>query len=494
MKIGNKSPQILRALSTEKEKEKFVFQDKFNEKKPNDKEFADFSEIVNFLLATAGMTIEKLGQDDDRVRQSVEANLGKLLIRYISDVHFQEILKCEDIDTIRYWNGEKWKRGTKETLEQIIAILLEKCDVGIVYQFYSPKKIATEVMKALSNNQEKKYKPTTDVIGFKNGILDLKTMTLLNQDKTLTPRFSLGFEYNPEAQCPKFEKCVHQALDKITAKVLQEAVGNLFLDNRHEKIVVLCGNGRDGKSTILEAVTEALGKKDVTNYNLNAITQASGQAIANMRGKLANICFDSGNIKIGNEDLLKCYASGEPMPSKVLYKQPTMTTDYPKTILALNNLPTTSDYSLGYFRRLLIIPFVNRIPQEQININLKNELKEERQGILNWILIGLKRLKEQGCFSYSPTIEAALNRYRTDADSVACFIEEENFEVSEQPELSLAEVYSCFSEWQRKSGFQNMTNRKFAQRLRLLNIKVDKKGGSQMCWLQRKKTEEDLPF
>ena len=113
-----------------------------------------------------------------------------------------------------------------------------------------------------------------------------------------------------------------------------------------------------------------------------------------MLDKVANICYESSSLTVSNEDLFKTYVSGESMTVKRLYQQPTTTRDYPKSLIAANYLPSTTDYSMGFYRRIVPLAFNKTIPDEKVNINLKAELKEERAGILNWVLDGLVRLRE----------------------------------------------------------------------------------------------------
>jgi putative DNA primase/helicase len=138
------------------------------------------------------------------------------------------------------------------------------------------------------------------------------------------------------------------------------------------------------------------------------------------------------------------------------------------------------------------------VPKEAINTNLKTELQAERAGILNWILAGYRRLLAQGGFSDSEEVEKSLAEYRTDTDSVACFLDENDYQPSDAKRIALADFYSNFSEWSLKNGYKSMTNRKFAKRLRGLKVEVAKVGGTM--WAKVGKETElpedahDLPF
>lgn len=459
-----------------------------------------WAELVRYLDSTAGCTIYGVGKGDAKVIPAVEAQIAMLLCRYICECKCSEemrYVRWESIDSIRYWTGKDWKQGDTETMKHLIKAFLAKIDVGLVYQYYSPKRLASEVMSELCHHADRQYVPSNEYIGFKNGVLKLETQELLPLSMSVCPKFTIDFEYDKDATCPKFELCLSQALDDDTALCFQELCGNLLMDFKHEVIGILIGNGNDGKSTILEALSAALGDKDVTHYNLVQITETDGRYIANMENKIANIVFDSSQkLNIGNENIFKSYCSGEPLVAKTLYKQPRMTRNYPKSLIGLNLLPSTSDFSHGYFRRLKLIPFIKQIPADKVNLNLKDELREERAGILNWLIDGMIRLKRNGRFTESAVIKKTINAYRTDSDSVASFLEDVNYSHSESPDCILSDLFSKFRDWQVQSGFQSMTNRKFAARLRILGYRVDKQGGTMRVWCKQYKSEEDenLPF
>ena len=312
-------------------------------------------------------------------------------------------------------------------------------------------------------------------------------------------------EYSETAKRVVFEKCLNDALDLDEQKVLQEMCGYLlFPDCRHEKIGVLVGNGRNGKSAILNAVAYALGdsNKRVTHYSLQQITDASGIYIANSLGAIANICYDSGNIiKVGNEAIFKQYVSGEPILCKVLYQQPTETTAYPKSIIAVNELPQSSDFSDGYFRRFLLLPFSRQIPIEKVDKELACKLREEQVGILLWVLEGYKRLLANGNFTKSSVVEAVQNRYRTESDSVATYLAEKGCVPTAECKKLLSEEYLIFKSWLLDNGFSSMSSRKFAERLRHLGYKVERGNGNKTyVWLMSNsnyimtKEDENLPF
>lgn len=462
----------------------------------NRQAFGDFSEVIPYLNETVGFDLTAIGVTDTKVIQASEAFIGEMFTRYVCEIQETDAayFRWVSAEEFMFWTGTGWKSGDAETMRSIIRRVLLDAGAGRVYSFYSPRRVAKEVLAELCQHPDKQYAPTTDMITFCNGILNLNTMELQSFSKDLQPKWAIAFDFDPTASCPLFEKTVSDVLDTDTGLLFQEICGNMFLDFRHEVIALLTGGGGNGKSTLLEAVVEALGKENVSSYNITQLSQADGTHVSGFVGKIANINFDSSkDIKVGSEATLKSLASGEPTLSRTLYRQPQLTRDYGKIILAMNNLPQTSDFSDGFFRRLVFVPFDRKVPADKIDLELKSKLKKERQGILNWILQGTQRLRANGKFTRSLASEKAANSYRIDADAVASFLEAKDYQPSDTPTMTLAKLFEIFDEWRRASGYNQMTVKKFSARLRVLNIRTDKVGGVIKVWVDNA-ADKDMPF
>ena len=71
----------------------------------------------------------------------------------------------------------------------------------------------------------------------------------------------------------------------------------------------------------------------------------------------------------------------------------------------MNRLPTVTDTSTGFWRRIRVIPFnadfENKQRYQRID-DLKEALDEELPGIFNWAMEGLARLRENEFFTPAP--------------------------------------------------------------------------------------------
>ena len=461
-----------------------------NQELPQER-FADF---LDYIKETVGATLTGMGQDHHSVDAALEGRMRDLFSRYIVGDDGDAIDRYAYADStfcIYLYNGKHYERLEPKKFAFLIRKAMTQMEMGVVYRHKSSEPIAKSITEDMISTGTI-WKPDSRYMIFRNGVLDTDDMTLHpHSPEYLTNIVFADLDFNPDADCPIFRKVVADALDKDTANVLQEMCGYLlFPDSRHEKIGVLVGEGRNGKSVILNMISYALGEENVTHFGLQQITDASGVFIANMVGKLANICHDSGNlIKVGNEGILKQYASGEPIMAKVLYHQPTITTNYPHSIIAVNALPVSADVSDGYFRRFLIIDFPHQIPLNKVDRQLFAKMKPERMGVLLWIIEGMKRLLSESDFSESKAVDDIKKQYQRDNNIVATFVDEFEFRPSRTEMRPLDEVFRMFKTWTKDNNYRDMGKRTFSTRLKGLKFRTQKVGVT-MVYIE---SDKDLP-
>lgn len=461
-----------------------------NQELPQER-FADF---LNYIVETVGANLTGVGQEHHSVDAALEGRMRDLFTRYIVGDDGDAIDRYAYADStfcIYLYNGKFYERLEPKKFAFLIRKAMTRMEMGVVYQHKSSEPIAKSITEDMVSTGVM-WKPDSRYMVFRNGVLDTEDMTLHEHSaEYMTNIVFPDLDYQPDAECPTFRKVVADALDKDTANVLQEMCGYLlFPDSRHEKIGVLVGEGRNGKSVILNMISYALGEENVTHFGLQQITDASGVFIANMVGKLANICHDSGNlIKVGNEGILKQYASGEPIMAKVLYHQPTITTNYPHSIIAVNALPVSADVSDGYFRRFLIIDFPYQIPLDKVDRQLFAKMKPERMGVLLWIIEGMKRLLSESDFTESKAVDDIKKQYQRDNNIVATFVDEFELRPSRTEMRPLDEVFRLFKTWTKENNYRDMGKRTFSTRLKGLKFRTQKVGVT-MVYIE---SDKDLP-
>lgn len=283
--------------------------------------------------------------------------------------------------------------------------------------------------------------------------------------------------YDPAATAPQFQLFLEQifngdadAQDKI--KALLEMTGyTLMAHCRHEKFVILVGNGANGKSVYL-AVLEALcGSESVAGVQPSQFDNKFQRAHLHM--KLANIVTEIKQGEVIDDAALKGIVSGEPTTVEHKHKNPFVMRPFSTCWFGTNHMPHTRDLSDALFRRALVMTFNQVFKPELGNCdpNLKDKLMTELSGILNLSLQAYADALQHGFTMPVGSVDAR-NEWRLEADQVAQFVDE-RCERDPFNEIPVGELYQRYDWWAMSSGIQKkLTLKSFRERLTRLGFGV----------------------
>ena len=275
------------------------------------------------------------------------------------------------------------------------------------------------------------------LIPLKNGMLDLtETLKassppiLLEHDPKIINFHCLPYEFNPTAKCPRWEKIMRDFFgdEEDTIKLIQEWFGYLLVpDTSYEAMMMLLGDGSNGKSIMINAMGELLGQENYSAVALEQIRADRTFTLVPMIGKLANIVGEVSEVCKPAQDILKSLVSGDPIAVDEKYDTVMPAVKfYARLVLSSNNPPRFTDRSDGIWRRLITVPFTRQFSEEEKDLSLKapNYWREsgELEGLFIWALEGLIRLKKNGKFTQSNRVDAEKTRYHSECNPAKEFI------------------------------------------------------------------------
>jgi putative DNA primase/helicase len=245
-------------------------------------------------------------------------------------------------------------------------------------RFYSPAKALTHKFKETSLDQflasTNYYDPCDDMTKV---LINLQIVTLeiteslhnLREHRSIDfLTYIAPFEYDPTSSAPQFEKYLNAVLpDKESRDLLQEYCGYVFTRQlKLEKALILFGSGANGKSVFFEIFIALLGKENVSTYSLGDLTDHdSGNANrAGLNDKLVNYGSEMRSDKL-DADMFKRLVSGEPVTARLKYGNPFDLRSNTKFIFNSNTLPKNVEHNEAFFRRFIIIPFEQTIPEDK---------------------------------------------------------------------------------------------------------------------------------
>lgn len=335
-------------------------------------------------------------------------------------------------------------------------------------------------------------KPTDRTrVNFRNGTLDISNEgeVMRGFDKNDHLTYQLPFDYDDKAACPAFDQYIRRVLpDEASRRVLCEFLGWIFLhDLKLEKVLVLFGDGHNGKSVLFDIVNALLGIHNVSNYGLSSLSKmenrcALGSALLNFGSEINERC---------DTDLFKKMASGEALEARRLYQDSYIMRNYARLAFNANILPRDTEHTNGFFRRFLIIPFKETITEAEKDPDLARKIIEtELSGVFNWVMDGLRRLRRQRKFSPCPVADQALATYKQESDSTAGFLEEGCWIPSHETRVGKGEFYKAYQDYCRDSGHAALNKLNFGKRLLGTHRISESKSGGSRFWNIAQSTDE----
>ena len=287
--------------------------------------------------------------------------------------------------------------------------------------------------------------------------------------------------YNRAAMAPRFEQFLAEVFegDPDQAEkifLIIELFGySLLSSSAFEVFTILIGPGANGKSVLLDILTELLGTENVAAVQPNQFDNRFQRA--HLHCKLANVVTEIAEGHEIQDAQLKSICSGELTTAEHKHKPPFDFRPFATCWFASNHMPHSRDFSDALFRRAVIIPFNRIFLEHEQDRDLKNKLKAELPGILNLALEGMAAVFQRNGFTKTSSCEKAKNEWRTECDQIAQFAQEK---AVFGPELKtqLSDGYRVYTEWAAEVGIRRTVGRrKFAERMNRLGAKSQQSTG-----------------
>lgn len=221
----------------------------------------------------------------------------------------------------------------------------------------------------------------------------------------------------------------------------------------HEGLIMAYGSGRNGKSTMFNALSAVLGDYAGT-LDISVLTtdrQNRGAALATLRGKRLIIAGELEEGRRLSVSTIKQICSTDPMTIEEKYRSPETVLPSHSLILYTNHLPRVGSQDDGTWRRLTVAPFLATITKDIPNYGAKL-VEEAGPAIMTWAIQGAVLFAQNRYKLQIPDIVAEITEeYRAREDWLTNFLDE-CCTMEPGARAPSGELYQTYREWAESNG------------------------------------------
>ena len=340
----------------------------------------------------------------------------------------------------------------------------------------------TELAKVELVVDDNIFDANPDYLVCKNGALHIPSRTLTDHKPELYATTGVNYDYDPQIVAPNWQRFIKSLSFTIGADVidfLQEYFGYaLTTDTSYEIALWLYGKPGGGKSTVATGCQTMLGDR-AGLLGLSAI-EKSRFALGNLAGKTLVVAAEQPAMFVQSTDVINALISGEPITVERKYQDPIEITPRAKILWAMNSLPRISDAGNGIFRRVKVVE-LPAIETGKQDVTLKDAIKSEGAGILNWALQGLAKLREREHFVIPDAVGAATDDFQNNNDVPALFVAERcvtGWDANNDPyRVYSQQLYDTYKAWCLENGHKPQSSTSVATEWKRLGFTKYRTGG-----------------
>jgi putative DNA primase/helicase len=255
-----------------------------------------------------------------------------------------------------------------------------------------------------------------------NGVIDLQrggTFRAGRPDDYLS-RQSL-VRYDPTATCPRFMQFLPEVFDDDAVVAFIKRWCGYCLTALTNEQVFLCwwGAGANGKGVLLGEYGLTLPFASFTSAASNGASATPD--LARLPSRRLAVASETRSTSKFDAARLKALTGEDMIAARPLYGSLFEFRPVAKLLFLFNDRPRVTDLSHAFWRRALLVPFSRQFSERDRDPHLRETLRAEASGILNWAIEGCREWQRIG-LQPPAAVRSAVESWREESDLVAEFL------------------------------------------------------------------------
>jgi putative DNA primase/helicase len=382
------------------------------------------------------------------------------------------------------WNGAAYVETAKDDLRAKVYLFLDRCKTGGQHgEKVKPHAgLVNNVLDALAARAQldssvsapawlgsESNPPAEEIIACTNGLLHLPTLKLVPHTPTFFSQNALDFAFEGDAPEPgEWLKFLAELWPKDPEAIatLQEIFGYcLTSDTSQQKAFLIVGPPRSGKGTIARVLERVVGIDNKVNPALAELGRNFG--IAPLIGKRVAIIADA---RLGQgpgqhiiAERLLSITGEDAITVDRKYLAAWTGRLQTRFMILSNELPRLTDASGALARRFIVLTLTISFYGRE-DRGLLNRLLPELPGILNWAIVGWRRLNERGYFDTPKSSADAVQQLEDLGSPVGAFVRERCI-VGAGRTVEIQTLFDSWCDWCRQRNRDHGNGEQFGKDL-----------------------------
>jgi putative DNA primase/helicase len=187
--------------------------------------------------------------------------------------------------------------------------------------------------------------------------------------------------------------------------------------------------------------------------------------LANFRGARLVTAVEPKKAGHLDEEVLKQVTGGDTIMARQIYQEPIAYRPEFKLWLAMNNRPRIIGTDEGIWRRVRMIPFKVRIPEERkVKDYHKVLFTEEGPGILNRLLEGVQAWRAEG-LKPSGAVKRETDEFRAEQNVIQGYFDTYTLSAKSNQHAKAGDLYASYKQWAEENDEYAIRQNEFAVEL-----------------------------
>jgi len=246
-------------------------------------------------------------------------------------------------------------------------------------------------------------------------------------------------------------------------------------------LFIIWGFTKTGKSVTVTTIQDMLGDYARETPSETLLISKYGKThddSARLAGSRMVVSIESEKGEKLASAKIKHLTGGDKSTGRFLYQERFEFDTTFKIFLTTNEKPLIRSEDSGIWERVKLIPFNEFIPEPERDKHIKDRLRNEWPGILNWLIEGCQKWLTESSLAEPEIVRIETAQYRNEMDVLGDFLDD-CCTIGAGLSVGVTELYESYKVWCETAGDDALSKNMFSSKLNDRNFFNKRQGTSR---------------